>query len=65
MQPLMELCHGRQGKTKQGGSEMGKYPCVKRNDNACLPLLCGILPPTIRGTLAACGFIPYIEDDEK
>ena len=36
---------------KKGGSEMGKYPHVKRNDNACLPLLCGILPPTKRGTL--------------
>ena len=26
MRPLMELGDGRQGQTKLGGSEMGKYP---------------------------------------
>ena len=33
----------------KGGSEMGKYPHVKRNDNPCLPPWCRILPPTKEG----------------
>ena len=44
------------GKAKQnkGGSEMGKYPNVRRDDNICLPLWCRMLPPTERGTLTTC-----------
>ena len=39
------------GKAKQRGSEMGKYPHVRRNDNACLPPWCGMLPHQKRGSL--------------
>ena len=34
--PLTKLGHGQQGQMK-GGSEMGKYPHVRRNDNVSLP----------------------------
>ena len=39
----------------KGGVKWVSTPCVRRNDNACLPPWCRILPPTRRGT----------EDDKK
>ena len=55
MQPLMELGHGRQGQTKQGGvKQVSTLVGRGIRDNTCPTFWCGILLSTRRRTLTTC-----------
>ena len=62
-QNWVTVCKAKQ---KQGGVKQVINPHVKRNDNACLSLWYGILPPTRRETLAACrGWLYILHRNDK